>query len=72
LILAAVAATAAYPLLGRRVVIPWTASLLIDLDHVPDYARQHGPASLPAIWRHFRSGNGEGRLHRLHRWPTIL
>ena len=72
LILSTAAAVAAYPLLGRRVVIPWAASLLIDLDHAPAYIRQHGLAPPAAIWRHYRNGQGDARQHLLHRWPLIL
>jgi hypothetical protein len=72
LFLSTAAAIAAYPWLGRRVVVPWAASLLIDLDHAPAYIRQHGLASLAAIWRHYRNGQGDARQHILHRWPLIL
>jgi len=72
LLLSSAAAIAAYPWLGRRVVIPWAASLLIDIDHAPAYIRRHGLASPAAIWRHYRRANGDGRQHLLHRWPLIL
>lgn len=72
LLLSSAAALAVYPWLGRRVVVPWAASLLIDLDHAPAYIRQHGLASPAAIWRHYRAGQGDGRQHLLHRWPLIL
>jgi len=67
LLLSSAAAIAAYPWLGRRVVVPWAASLLIDLDHAPAYIRQHGLASPAAIWRHYRTGQGDARQHLLHR-----
>lgn len=72
LILSTAAAVAAYPLLGRRVLLPWAASLLVDLDHVPAYVRRQGLASPAAMWRYFRGGQGGDRLHPLHRWPLIV
>ncbi len=72
LILSTIAAVAAWPLLGRRVLLPWAASLLVDLDHAPAYVEQQGLASPAAIWRYFRNGQGDERQHLLHRWPLIL
>lgn len=72
LILSTAAAAAAYPLLGRRVLVPWAASLLADLDHAPAYVRRQGLASPAAMWRHFRDGEGGEQQHLLHRWPLIL
>lgn len=72
LILSTVAAAAAYPLLGRRVLLPWAASLLADLDHIPAYVEQQGVASPAAMWRYFRNGEGDERRRLLHRWPLIL
>ncbi len=63
LILSTAAAAAAYPLLGRRVLLPWAASLLVDLDHVPAYVSQQGLGSPAAMWRYFRSGQGGDRQH---------
>lgn len=54
------------------VLVPWAASLLADLDHVPPYVARHGLASPPAMWRFVRSGQGDGRPRLFHRWPVIL
>ena len=72
LILSTVAAVAAYPRLGRRVLVPWAASLLADLDHVPPYIARNGVASPATMWRFFRSDRGDEHQHLLHRWPVIL
>jgi hypothetical protein len=72
LILSTAAAAAAYPLLGWRVLAPWAASLLADLDHVPVYVGRQGLASPAAMWRYFRNGEGGEQRRLLHRWPLIL
>lgn len=72
LILSTVAAAAVYPLLGRRVLASWAASLLADLDHLPTYVGRHGLASPGAMWRYYRHGEGGEQQHLLHRWPLIL
>jgi hypothetical protein len=71
LILSTVAAAAVYPLLGRRVLTPWAASLLADLDHLPAYVGRQGLASPGAVWRYYRHGQGGEQQHLLHRWPLI-
>ncbi len=72
LILSTAAAVALYPHLGRRVAIPWSASLLADLDHVPPFVWQHGLVSPATMWRHFRSDRDEERPRLLHDWTVIL
>ncbi len=72
LILSSAAAAAAYPFLGWRVLLPWAASLLADLDHMPAYVSRQGLASPGAMWRYFRNGEGGEQQHLLHRWPLIL
>ncbi len=72
LILSTAAAIALYPRLGRRVAIPWAASLLADLDHVPPFVWRHGLVSPAIMWRHFRSDSDEERPHLLHNWVVIL
>lgn len=71
LILSTAAAAAAYPWLGRRVLLAWAASLLADLDHLPTYVGRQGVASPGAVWRYYRSGEGGEQRHLLHRWPLI-
>lgn len=68
LVLSTIAAAALYPVLGRKVVVPWAASLLIDVDHYAWYTLAHGSLNPIEAVRYFNQAQPEQHTdtRRLH------
>lgn len=58
-VLSTIAAVALYPVLRRKVVVPWAASLLIDVDHYAWYTFAHGSLNPLEAVRYFNQAQPE-------------
>lgn len=73
LVLSTLAAAALYPVLGRKVVVPWAASLLIDVDHYAWYTISRRSLNPLEAVRYFNQAQPEQHAgtRRLHS-PDVL
>jgi hypothetical protein len=73
LVLSSIAAAALYPVLGRKVVVPWAASLLIDVDHYAWYTLSRRTLNPIEAVRYFNQAQPEQHAgtRRLHS-PDVL
>ncbi|HEX8996783.1 MAG TPA: hypothetical protein VF812_12205 [Ktedonobacterales bacterium] len=67
-LLSTIAATALYPTLGRKALVPWAASILIDVDHYVWFCLGHRSISLTKAIRFFNEAQPPQHIatHRLH------
>ncbi len=74
LLLSTLAAAALYPLLGRKTLAPWAASVLIDVDHYAWFCIERHTLSLPAAVRFFNQAQPpqHASTRRLHNPDALL
>lgn len=73
-LLSTLAAATLYPALGRKALVPWAASIFIDVDHYAWYCLKHRSFNLREAIRYFGQAQPEQHAgtRRLHSLDVLL